>query len=164
MIFNVQMLAFMDNEIRPVNVPDNEITGIVENDLERIFYYGQNDFQPLPHCCSVSVGDVVELGGKFYIVRGIGWAEISADDLKLYKAMDRRDRQFSEYARPHLIPVLVELDDNGESTGTVLPFCSYECCKGYEGDRTNFRQSADVAANFPAGTICTTCGKAITLA
>jgi len=58
MDINVEMNAFNDGKIRTVNVPDEEMTGIIEQDLELVFKYGQNDFQPKP-ISSVSVDDVV---------------------------------------------------------------------------------------------------------
>ena len=97
MIFEVQMLAFMDGEIRRVNVPDSEVTGNVPLDLERIFYYGQNHFQPVKGRCSVSVGDVVKVYGKDYICLNVGWALITPEQLNEYKRIHRRDRSFSKY-------------------------------------------------------------------
>jgi hypothetical protein len=63
MIFEVEMNAFMDGKIREVNVPDQELApnDHIQN-LEKVFYYGQNDFQPVADRCSVSVGGT--LGGR----------------------------------------------------------------------------------------------------
>lgn len=100
MIIRVRLLAFRETgTIREVTIPDAEMTGDVAAKLERVFYWGQNDFQPLP-CCSVSVGDVAELDGRYYICRPAGWAEISQAELTAYEALSRRDRQFSDLARP----------------------------------------------------------------
>lgn len=77
----------MKGEIREVNVPDKEITGNINSDLERIFYWGQNDFQPVKNRCSVSVGDVVDYFGRYFVVRGSGWMEISASKLKELQAI-----------------------------------------------------------------------------
>ena len=45
--------------------------------LDQIFYYGQNDFQPVPNHCSVSVGDIIRLEGKRYRVEATGFAEVA---------------------------------------------------------------------------------------
>lgn len=108
MITYVQMLANMNGETRPVTVPDHlaqNAKGDMEKLLGLVFYYGQNDFQPLPFC-SVSVGDVIELTDqlllktKYFIVRPLGFAELSEQELDTYKQIPRRDRAWSEYARP----------------------------------------------------------------
>jgi len=44
--------------------------------LDHIFYYGQNDFQPVANHCSVSVGDIIRLEGKRYRVDAVGFTEI----------------------------------------------------------------------------------------
>ena len=102
MIFEVELSAFHRPErpgtevrVRQVDVPDREVdaAGTVEAVLERVFYYGQNDFQPLP-LPSVSVGDVVRVPilslpphtlatqviGKRYIVMPFGFEEIALGD------------------------------------------------------------------------------------
>lgn len=86
------MLAFEDGKIRVVDVPDDEVKGRSDNDiLERIFYWGQNEFAPQP-ICSVSVGDVVEYNDKFFLVQGAGWKELSEVEMDNYKKFDRNDR------------------------------------------------------------------------
>ena len=110
MIFKVHMLAFMDGEIRNVNVPDEEIFGMlvsyfldfgsINQLLERIFYWGQNDFQPVCNRCSVSMGDVAEINGMFFVYQSMGWKQLSAEQLEEYRAVDRHDRTFSEFVRP----------------------------------------------------------------
>ena len=98
----VHMLAFYEegDKIRLVDVPDNEVEGCATSDkalaiqdvLELVFKYGQNMFQP-QQICSVSVGDVVELEGRYFLVRGCGFGELSEDELLRAKSMDRRERQ-----------------------------------------------------------------------
>jgi hypothetical protein len=44
--------------------------------LDHIFYYGQNDFQPVANDRSVSVGDIIRLEGKRYRVDAVGFTEI----------------------------------------------------------------------------------------
>jgi hypothetical protein len=69
--------------VRIVTVNDskeNEATS-KEETLERIFFYGQNDFQPRDGCISVSVGDIVHLpdgenGWSHWAVAGFGFVEL----------------------------------------------------------------------------------------
>lgn len=84
MQFKVHMLAFGNpGEIRIVDVPENRFimedyhNNIVSLDecLQIIFRYGQNDFQPKKHP-SVSVGDVIEFNNKKYRVDMIGFSEV----------------------------------------------------------------------------------------
>lgn len=64
--------------IRIVDVPTKDF---LENKddiillLEKIFFYGQNDFQP-KKCPSVSSGDIVVVFDKFYLCKPVGWEEI----------------------------------------------------------------------------------------
>jgi hypothetical protein len=94
MIFNVRMLAYCEDDVvRHVDVPDSKVivTKSVDGLLELIFYYGQNDFQP-QQVCSVSMGDVAEIGNEFYRCEMVGWRLITEEELREYEAMDRRDR------------------------------------------------------------------------
>lgn len=96
MDIKVRMLAFGEpKEIRIVDVPKyNFLTPFgkdTKSDLEIIFYWGQNDFQPQNHP-SVSEGDVVEYNNKFYMCLGIGFTEISEQDLIEYESLKREDR------------------------------------------------------------------------
>ena len=43
--------------------------------LDHIFYYGQNDFQPVMNQRSVSVGDIIRLEGKRYRIDAVGFTE-----------------------------------------------------------------------------------------
>lgn len=79
--FEVEMRAFQTVgepvPIRVVDVPRAEIQGAtISAVLEKIFFYGQNDFQNKPFP-SISVGDVVRYSnGLRYQVEGIGYSEI----------------------------------------------------------------------------------------
>lgn len=84
MQFKVQMLAFgKPGEIRIVDVPENRFimedyhNNLISLDecLQIIFRFGQNDFQPREHP-SVSVGDVIEFDNKKYRVEMIGFSEV----------------------------------------------------------------------------------------
>jgi len=89
MIIKVHMLAFMERgNVRKVEVADTEIEGLCQDDiLEKIFYYGQNDFaisenvedQRRTHP-SVSVGDVVEYNDTYFKVDICGFKEITKDE------------------------------------------------------------------------------------
>jgi len=71
------------NDIREITIPDEEITPktTIEELRVKAFHYGQNDFQPKDQP-SMSAWDVLELKGKYYICRGIGWKEISESEFK----------------------------------------------------------------------------------
>ena len=73
--FKVHMLAFANGDIREVNVPVSELSS-VEGNLEKVFHYGQNDFQPHPSLPSVSVGDVIEMDDEKYRVEPVGFSKL----------------------------------------------------------------------------------------
>lgn len=79
MKFEVELWMFQEGQIRTVEVPDDELTGKVKGDLEAIFKYGQNDFQPLP-LPSVSVGDVVRYRGERHLVVSIGFRPVTPEN------------------------------------------------------------------------------------
>lgn len=92
----VLMLAFSDetDDFRLVDVPDEEVDGATLAEiLERVFYWGQNDFQPKQKC-SVSCGDVIQWDGENYLVCSIGFRKMTPDQMSEYKAIVRRDRPF----------------------------------------------------------------------
>ncbi len=93
---NVHMLAFHDYEVRPVDVPTHEYEAMKDDDLavaDSVYYYGQNDFQPNDHICSVSMGDVIELpNGNLYMVMPVGFEKISSRQLNTYRNVPREDR------------------------------------------------------------------------
>ena len=116
------MVAFEDPiRVREVEVRDEEVSHCenTEGILSCIYYWGQNDFQPL-HCCSVSVGDVIELdpltpdsvgcldheGGiegpidwtpGFWMVAGVGFYQITLEQFESHKALPRIDRSMNAY-------------------------------------------------------------------
>lgn len=80
MKFKVYLTAFKTKaDIREVDVPDSELTFDDEEILELIFHYGQNMFQSRPHP-SVSVGDIVEMNDKLFMVRSCGFEEITEEE------------------------------------------------------------------------------------
>ncbi len=90
MIIPVHMFAFADegdrSKVRPVEVPiapgkQNPISSQDELSslLELVFKYGQNDFQP-KQFPSVSVGDVADINGRYFMVMVAGWKELSKEE------------------------------------------------------------------------------------
>lgn len=81
--FEVEMVAFKhqghDHGIRTVEVPAEELTQDWKKDVERIYYWGQNDFQP-QQIPSVSVGDIIRYEGRRYLVKVVGFEEIGPDE------------------------------------------------------------------------------------
>ena len=87
--------------IRLVQLPASYTSTDLEYLLDAVFMYGQNDHQPILQTCSVSMGDVIEVDGKFYIVQSVGFQEMTAVELEEYKAIDEYDRSFSKFVRPN---------------------------------------------------------------
>ena len=84
MIVEVEMVAFADQGksfgIREVEIPDAEAARLSEEKLlELIFRYGQNDFQP-KQVPSVSVGDVIRIDGKRFLVSAMGFKKIGKEE------------------------------------------------------------------------------------
>ena len=82
----VEVQVFSGGRIRTVVIPVAEGVGqsnespfwrdlTTDQKLDHIFYYGQNDFQPVPNQCSVSVGDIIRLEGRRYRVDAVGFTE-----------------------------------------------------------------------------------------
>ncbi len=70
-------------KVRPIEIPDDgegRLPADTEAMLALAFHYGQNDFQPVEGCYSLSVGDVVELDAeRRFRVAGMGWVRLDAD-------------------------------------------------------------------------------------
>lgn len=62
-----------------------------ENALDWFFFNQQDERKPFPHLCSMCAGDVVEIGGSYWLCRSVGWAEITTQQFERWKKMDRRD-------------------------------------------------------------------------
>ena len=82
--YNVHMFAFSKDRktIRVVDIPEaqhEQCKGKVHDILELIFHYGQNDFQRQPYY-SVSVGDVAEVAGEYWMVMGTGWKKFTKEE------------------------------------------------------------------------------------
>jgi hypothetical protein len=85
------MLAFSFGEMRQVEVPDSVLNGNLENTLECVFHYGQNDHQNQPYP-SVTAGDVVHINNETYMIAGVGFKKITENQLNQYRSLDRVDR------------------------------------------------------------------------
>ena len=98
--FNVRMMAFgrTDDEVRVVDVPNDRLAEATDDEgkLGLVFELGQNDFQPKQHP-SVSVGDVIELNGKLWLVKPVGFVTMDEDEFDKYRAIPRRDRSLHAY-------------------------------------------------------------------
>jgi len=71
--------SFKNSEyVRQVNVPDQAIkeSYSVDNTLELIFEYGQNDFQP-QDSPSVSTGDIILYEKDLYLILPIGYKKLN---------------------------------------------------------------------------------------
>lgn len=98
--YQVRMTAAYEQpRIRTVVVPENGTTGAIVDttdptvrELELIYKYGQNDFQPQP-ICSISVGDVIELNGLLFLVCGLGHKEISQADYEEFVKLSTDQRR-----------------------------------------------------------------------
>lgn len=100
MKINVLMLAFEDPEkIRVVEIPDDEVKlgAVAEALAGLVFHYGQNDFQP-QLICSVSVGDVIDLGEQgLWVVVPVGFKQVTLQWLDEYRKLPRCDRSLHCY-------------------------------------------------------------------
>lgn len=100
------MLAFEDREedgsvkIRKVQIPKDlwDRDKSPEARLELVFHFGQNENQS-QMMCSLSVGDVVELKDKLYVVTPLGFRKITKKEYKKLLKMDRKDLALSELVR-----------------------------------------------------------------
>lgn len=81
--FEVEMVAFKaqghDYGIRTVEVPTEELTGNSKKDLDQIYYWGQNDFQP-QQIPSVSVGDIIRYKKRRFLVKTVGFEKVGIDE------------------------------------------------------------------------------------
>jgi len=94
--FQVRMASYDEPRNRQVVVPDNELNGIAEHDLEKIFFYGQNDFQP-QQVYSVSVGDVAQYGGELYMVVAMGFHKITEEQYNEMQTLPLEKRRLYAY-------------------------------------------------------------------
>ena len=97
MKIKVELLAFMNGEIREVEIPD-DLKNITDDELfEKVFHYGQNDFQPVEGRCSVSAGDVIHYDGRKCFIAMTGFEDLSEETYLKYKSVPRRDRGLVQF-------------------------------------------------------------------
>lgn len=93
MIVKVELWAFQKGVVREVNIPIE--SGNIHDLTELVFYWGQNDFQPVQGRCSVSAGDVICHDGKYILFVSIGCKELTEKEYKDYIQMDEYQRVMS---------------------------------------------------------------------
>ncbi len=95
--YRVRMLAFgVPNEVREVEVAEPAIDMAIL--LDQIYRFGQNDFQPKNHC-SVSMGDVIEIGDDLYLIKAVGFKKLTVEEYNQYTSLVQLDRPFSDLVR-----------------------------------------------------------------
>ena len=76
-LFSVIVHAFGTPRLRRVFIPGKLDKFDVNEVLEMIFKFGQNDFQPVKGCPSVSVGDFILLpNDDVYVVKDFGFEKL----------------------------------------------------------------------------------------
>ncbi len=76
MIVDVELHAFgSGGAIRRVRIPDDLADAEPARVLPWVWDSGQNDHQPQP-CRSVSMGDVIRLGGRRWVIRAAGFEPV----------------------------------------------------------------------------------------
>lgn len=83
-IIQVQQFRFNDGQYRNVEVPTSEITECVNSVLDLVYHYGQNMFQP-QDSPSVSVGDVINYNGQYFVVADFGFTKIKSETYEVLK-------------------------------------------------------------------------------
>ena len=80
----VQQFRFNDGQYRNVEVPNSEISENVNAVLNSVYHYGQNIFQS-QDAPSVSVGDVINYDGRYFIVADFGFEQIKSETYEVLK-------------------------------------------------------------------------------
>lgn len=92
MIVQVEALGFGEKgTFRPVKIDEAKYSDIDEI-LDAVFYWGQNDFQPSNEHYSVSVGDVIWLNGGYWMVKGIGFKKLDEAEYIGYSNLPQQER------------------------------------------------------------------------
>lgn len=74
---------FQNGIVRDIEIPGHELTEDSPDSwlLDLAFKYGQNDFQPVPERCSVSVGDIIDLGERgLFRVAACGFERVEKNE------------------------------------------------------------------------------------
>jgi hypothetical protein len=61
--------------IRWVDVPDEQLSNNISKDLDIVFYWGQNEYQP-QEIPSLSVGDLIVYKNNVYLVETSGFTNV----------------------------------------------------------------------------------------
>lgn len=94
----VKVHILVSEQVRMVEIPDSAARLSPQQQWEVAFVYGQNEYQVIPGCPSVSVDDVIETDtGEFWRILGVGFEQLSPENFDLYRSRVRRDRQFSPF-------------------------------------------------------------------
>jgi hypothetical protein len=97
MVYEVEMWAFMEGAVRKVTIEgktDLYADELVPQLLEEIFYWGQNEVQPL-EMPSVSVGDVARMGDDRWLCCSVGWKKLTHEEYVAYTRMSQVERVLS---------------------------------------------------------------------
>lgn len=86
------IVTYDNGHLAPVLNTEDQIQKI----LNLTFYWGQNDFQS-KEVPSVSVGDIIHVNCRFFRVAGVGFEELTADEVDKYKEIPARDRTWSRW-------------------------------------------------------------------
>jgi hypothetical protein len=79
--FEVELNMFCQGAIRIVRVPKHEIGNVSYiEDLNAIWYWGQNDHQP-QRIPSISMGDVIRLRGERYLILAAGYRRLKEGEI-----------------------------------------------------------------------------------
>ena len=93
----VRMFAYHNDTMPPyrvVELPKEKYNrDNPEQTLEAVFHYGQNDFQSLERCCSVSMGDVIYLTPTDpWMVKAMGFRRVSHQEVQEIERIPRDER------------------------------------------------------------------------
>lgn len=94
----VEMLAFEGKgEFREAEVSAAEWERAVANGTEwnvlgKVYEQTQNDFNPSPMHCSTSVGDMIHIAGRHFLILGVGFREMSQGQFDEYAGLGQMAR------------------------------------------------------------------------
>jgi len=91
MKIQVKLFRFGNGKTRVVEIPS--IDGTKNEILEQVFHYGQNMVQPQKGFQSVSVGDVIFIGGERWIVKNFGFGKL---DHETYEILEKASKISNE--------------------------------------------------------------------
>lgn len=91
MVYEVELWAFCNGAVRKVDIEDRLANESVQDVLENVFYWGQNEHQEqdMP---SVSVGDVCRVFDDRWLCCSVGWKELKRVEYIAYTRMSQTER------------------------------------------------------------------------